>query len=382
MSSSNLLSPIVNASYDTVLLAYLTIRKMLTGDDHIDFQGAFRNMSFKNKDEKYPKLVNMCDEEFYKVFEFTVPLGMSIEDFKKKEDVFAHILNTNVRDISFKKKEYNVLIKVRNSKRPNFTYDETIHKMKGFKIPVGVDLETMDIRYWDLEDPANSHAYLAGGTRCGKSTLLRLIMTCLVQKSAADVQFDLLNEKRVDLVEFKDCKNTVNYTEDVEHANTILLDVIEEMERRYTLFSRNRSIKNIWQYRSQIKKMPIRIVVVEEMASYVEDKEFHASLRKIASRGAGAGIFIICTSQLPNKDVVPNLTKQNINTTFGGKCKDRIRSEIIIEDGNLHKLKGKGHMKVFDSYEHGSEIQVLYIDDDKVDEITQNNLKRSMKKLN
>ena len=62
-------------------------------------------------------------------------------------------------------------------------------------------------------------------------------------------------------------------------------------------------------------------------------------------------------------------THLNINTVIGGKCKDSIRSDIIVEDGELQKLRGKGHMKVFDCDDYGTEIQVLWIDDNKVDEI-------------
>ena len=130
-----------------------------------------------------------------------------------------------------------------------------------------------------------------------------------------------------------------------------------------------KNVKNIWDYRKHIQKMPIRIVVIEELSSYVNDKEFHNKLKNIASRGAAAGVFLLLTAQLPNKDVLPNLTKQNINTVIGGKCKDSIRSDIIVEDGELQKLRGKGHMKIFDSDDYGTEIQALWIDDSKVDEI-------------
>lgn len=373
--SSNILNPIGDA-----LFAYCKWVWSAWGkSEKVDFKSIFRNMNFKNKDEKYPQLIKHTEEEFYRVYEFSVPLGMSIKNFQDKEDVFAQALNVDKKDLIFKKRDYNVVIKARNSKLPNYEYDEDIHKARGFKIPIGVNLETLNLRYWDLADAANSHCYIAGGTRCGKSTLLRLIMCFLVKKSCGDILLDLLNEKRVDLIEFKDCKNVVNYTEDPNEGVSILDDVIEEMERRYVLFSKYKGVKNIWDYRNKVQKMPVRIVVIEEMSSYVNDTEFHARLAKIASRGAGAGVLILCTAQLPNMKVMPSLTKQNINTTIGGKCKDSIRSEIIIEDGDLHKLRGKGHMKIFDSYDYGTEIQVLYIDDDKVDEIAQANLKRSKK---
>lgn len=371
--SSNILDPIGNA-----VKGYCKwFMSAWSSNDKIDFTSLFKNMNFKNKDDVYPKLIKQKEEEYYRTFMFSVPLGMSINDFKKKKDVFAQALNVDEKDIILKRKDYKVIIKARNSNQPNFEFDENIHKALGFKIPLGMNLETLKLRYWDLSDPANAHCYIAGGTRCGKSTLLRLIMCYLVKKSCSDILLDIFNEKRVDLIEFKNCKNVVGYTEDPEDAEEMLNNVIEDMENRYIVFSKYKGVKNIWDYRSKVNKMPLRIVVIEEMSSYVEMKGFHSNLAKIASRGAGAGILILCTAQLPNMNVMPNLTKQNINTTVGGKCKDAIRSEIIIEDGDLHQLRGKGHMKIFDSTDYGTEIQVLWIDDDKVDEIAQSNIKRS-----
>jgi DNA segregation ATPase FtsK/SpoIIIE-like protein len=119
------------------------------------------------------------------------------------------------------------------------------------------------------------------------------------------------------------------------------------------LFTKNK-VKTIWDYRNKIDKMPVRLVVIEEMSTFEGNNKFHEALRLIAQQGAGAGILLLLTTQLPNKDTVPNLTKNNINTVIGGKCKDAIRSDIIVEDGDLHLLRGKGHMKVFDCDDYGS----------------------------
>ena len=149
------------------------------------------------------------------------------------------------------------------------------------------------------------------------------------------------------------------------------------MNRRYILFSKNKGVKNIWDYRNKVTKMPVRLIVIEEMSTFEGNKDFHEALRLLAQQGAGAGILLLLTTQLPNKDTLPNLTKNNINSVIGGKCKDAIRSDIIVDDGNLHLLRGRGHMKVFDSDSYGTEIQSFYISDDVVEEITSNNIKKN-----
>lgn len=370
--SENLFEPIVDSVVETGKLLIKGINKLL-GLNTLDFKKLFEELNICNKSKEYPRLYNIINEDYFKVYQFTIPIGLSIEDFKKHTEAIQQFLQVDNVSIVRNNKliELKILIRV-----PYEEYDPEKHKAKGYKIPLGIDLDKHKIRYWDLSDGANANMYIAGSTRCGKSNLLRLIMTVLTQKSCADIQFSLINPKIVDLVEWKQVKNVKHYTEDSTEATEILLDNIEEMKRRYILFARNKGVKNIWDYRNKVNKMPVRLIVIEEMSTFEGNKEFHEALRLLAQQGAGAGILLLLTTQLPNKDTVPNLTKQCVNSVIGGKCKDSIRSDIIVEDGELHKLRGKGHMKVFDSDSYGTEIQALYVNDTVVEEITNNNISK------
>ena len=375
--SNNIIEPLVDSIINSSKLVFKSINKIL-GLNTIDFKKFFEEVGLCNKSKEYPKLYNISKEEYFIRYEFEVPIGINIDDFKKVDSKLAHLLGVEEKNMRITRNNFHININIL-TKQPTPVYDPEVHKMKNYEIPIGLDLDKMKLRYLDLSDSTNAHCYIAGTTRCGKSTLIRLMLTMCIQKSIADIQLSLINIKKVDLIEFRDCKNTVHYTEEEEDAKTILLQNFEEMQRRYTLFTRNKGIKNIWSYRNLIGKMPIRLIVIEELAGFEGDEDFHRLLRLIAQQGAGAGIFLILATQLPNKDVLPNLTKQNINVVIGGRCKDSIRSEIIIEDGELQKLKGKGHMKVFDADEFGTEVQTLWIDDDMVENIAQQNLKRSLK---
>ena len=56
---------------------------------------------------------------------------------------------------------------------------------------------------------------------------------------------------------------------------------------------------------------------MQNQSEFEGDKDFHQALRLLAQQGAGAGMLLIITTQLPNKDTLPNLTKNNINTVIG-----------------------------------------------------------------
>lgn len=376
----NIFEPLCDSVVECSKMLFKCTKKIL-GLNTYDFRKFFQEVGLCNKSKEYPKFYYYHFDEYFATYTFKCPIGIDTEEFKKHSSKLAHFLGIKECEMKIKRNKFNIDVKIL-IKSPSPVYDQQVHKAKGYKVPIGIDLDTMEIRYWDLSDPSNSHGYAAGSTRCGKSTLIRLISTILIQKSVADIQLSWINVKKVDGKEFENCKNTIHYTEDESEANYILLQNADEMKRRYKLFSKHKGVKNIWDYRNKVTKIPVRLIIIEEIAGFEKDKEFHETLRLIAQQGAGAGIFLLIATQLPNKDVLPNLTKQNINSVFGGRCKDSIRSDIIIENGELtpDNLRGKGHMKVFDAYEFGTEIQVLWIDDDLIEEITQQNQKRSFNK--
>lgn len=356
---SNVIEPLTNTIWDTITLLCKSVLDVFN-IKHIDFTDFFNNINMKNVSGDIPKLRNKWEDENYKIYEFIIPTGMTIDDFNNNKNKFCHLLNKEKEDVSFKKNGYYIQLRIKKEEIVCADFDLEKHKAKGYKIPIGINLEDCSIRYIDFSEPSNAHMYLAGATRCGKSNCLRVIISQLVMKRKCDVVLDLINEKRVDLFEFRNCKNIIHYTENRDEAEDILFDAIQDIDKRYELFT-YRNCTDIWQYR-KFKKMPIRFIVIEELSSYMKNKDFHNMLALIASRGAGAGVFLILTTQLPSKDILPNITKQNINIVIGGKCKDEIRSNMIINYGYLHLLRGAGNMRVFDYEEYGTEIQTFYID--------------------
>ena len=374
MADNNIFEPLAASLNECSKTIFKSIKNILNINT-LDFKKLFEELNLCNKSKEYPRLYKILNEDYFKVYQFTTPIGLSLNDFEKHTEAISHFLG--VDSVSIVRSNQLIEVKIL-TKVPYEEYNPEIHKANGYKIPIGINLNNYTMRYWDLSDGSNSNMYIAGSTRCGKSNLLRLIMTILTQKSCADIQFSLINPKIVDLLEWKQpVKNVVHYTENANEATDILLDNIEEMRRRYILFSKHKGVKNIWDYRSKVSKMPVRLVVIEEMSEFEGDKEFHNALKLLAQQSAGSGILLLLTSQLPNKETLSNQVKNNINSVIGGKCKDAIRSDIIVDDGNLHLLRGEGHMKVFDADEYGTEIQVLKVKDDVVEEVVGNNIKKN-----
>lgn len=372
--SENLFEPIVDCMVETSKLLMKGINKLL-GLNTLDFKQLFKELGICNKSKEYPKLYNIINGSHFKTYQFTVPIGLSINDFEKHTEAIEHFLG--VDNISIVRNNKLIEIKVITD-MPKANYDIQEHKRKDFKVPLGYDLNNNKLVLWDITSNNNCHCYIAGSSGGGKSITLRLILSHLVNsKSKRDIEFSIINTKRVDLKDFEHCKHTRNYMIGTEGVEDFLQNEVEEMERRYILLEKN-DCDDLKEYRAKGNRIPYRLIVVEEISSYKGNKEYQRNIELLASQGRGAGIILLMVTQLPSAEIMPNTIKCNVNTTIGLKTKDSIRSEIIAGEGaNLHKLKGNGHSKLFCGDYEGTEYQGLYIDKETMKDIIKANLKQN-----
>lgn len=369
----NIFEPVVDSVVETGKLLIKYINKLL-GLNTLDFRKLFEELNLCNRSKEYPKLYNIISESYFKVYQFTVPIGLSVEDFKKHTEAISHFMGVDNISIVRNNKliDINILINT-----PKVNYDIQEHKRKDFKIPLGYDLNNNKLVLWDIISNNNCHCYIAGSSGGGKSVTLRLILSHLVNsKSKRDIEFSIINTKRVDLKDFEHCKHTRNYMIGIDGVEDFLADEIDEMERRYRLLEKA-DCDDLSEYRSKGNRLPYRLIVIEEISSYKGNKEYQRYIELLASQGRGAGMLLLMVTQLPSAEIMPNTIKCNINTTIGLKTKDEIRSDIIAPNGNLHKLKGNGHSKLFDGTHDGAEYQGLYIDKETMKTIIKVNLKQN-----
>ena len=267
----NLFSPLVDSLTEVTKITVKAIYKCL-GITCYDFKGLFRNMKFKNADEVYPQLYKRDDNEYFDIFKFSVPMGMSISDFETKSDAFAQFFKVGTNKLRFETEGGLAVVKV--MKDTNISYDYTGDmKRKDFKIPLGRNLDDNKEVLWDIIKSSNTHCYIAGSTGGGKTVMLRLILSHLINsKGPADVQLLLQNTKYVDLKLFKNARNTVVYNEGRDGIIELLENEVKEMNRRYALLNKW-DCDDISEYRSKVGKLPYRFIVIEELSSYKTDNE-------------------------------------------------------------------------------------------------------------
>lgn len=99
---SNVIEPLTNTIWDTITLLCKSVLDVFN-IKHIDFTDFFNNINMKNVSGDIPKLRKKWEDENYKIYEFIIPVGMTIDDFSNNKNKFCHLLNKEKEDVSFKK---------------------------------------------------------------------------------------------------------------------------------------------------------------------------------------------------------------------------------------------------------------------------------------
>ena len=121
------------------------------------------------------------------------------------------------------------------------------------------------------------HLLIAGTTGSGKSVLINNLMTEALEKSPNEVQFILIDPKRVELVDYAMLPHTMRYADEPEEMFDALSYALEVCELRFRIMQ-DRHLK-----KSQAADL---YVVIDELADLVfQNKRVLPVLTRIAQLG-------------------------------------------------------------------------------------------------
>ena len=224
--SENIFETLVDCLVDSCKILFRHSKNTL-GLNTLDFDKLFKEIEICNKSKEFPKLDNTSSSEYIKTYTFKTPIGIKLSAFKEHSEEISCFLNVDESDLRFSRDKNKIYIKV-ILKKPTCVYDAIKHKRNDFKIPIGYSLETTKLVLWDFTASTNAHCYIAGSSGGGKSVMLRVILSHLVNsKSKRDVEFSIINTKRVDLKDFKNAKHTVNYMTGIDGVEDFLENEVD-----------------------------------------------------------------------------------------------------------------------------------------------------------
>lgn len=230
------------------------------------------------------------------------------------------------------------------------------------------------------------HLLVAGATGSGKSVCINgMIASILMRTTPEEVRLVLVDPKKVELSVYNGCPHLLApVVTDPKKASLALLKIVNEMEKRYEIFS-DKSVKNIAGYNEMIdkknqnlanddklKRIPYIVVIVDELADLmlVASKEVEDSIMRITQMARAAGIHLIIATQRPSTDVITGLIKANIPSRISFAVSSSIDSRTILDMMGAEKLLGKGDMLFLPMGESAPlRIQGAFVSDEEIKRI-------------
>ena len=306
-----------------------------------DFEPIFNETKLYNTSKAKPLLVNENNTGKTETYVFSIPTGLTINDFISRKQALAQFLKQDPRNIKIELVNNLATITIYDTSKLNFdcrSYNFD-YKTKEIRIPIGISLKDFSTVYWLPTDPNQHNLLIGGSTGSGKSVCLNVIMEYLTNRD--NIELYLQDTKYVDLVEYEEAKQTKIYNTGTDYSLETVLDLVSIMNDRYK-YLKSLRVKNI----NEAKGMKYIFYIVEELASFSpkEDKEYYKALAELLAKGRACGIICILTTQAPYSEILPGILKNNINCIIGLKSRTKEASKVIIGDYDLLTgLRGKGH---------------------------------------
>lgn len=224
------------------------------------------------------------------------------------------------------------------------------------------------------------HGLIAGATGSGKSVCINSLLVSLLYKATPDqLKLLLIDPKMVELAPYNRIPHLVSpVITDAKAATVALKWAVEEMERRYQLFSHT-GVRNMEKYNEYAshpdhtgEKLPYILIVIDELADLmmVAPNDVEESISRIAQKARACGIHMIVATQRPSVDVITGLIKANIPTRVSFSVSSQIDSRTILDSSGAEKLLGKGDMLFLPSgASKPVRLQGTFVSDEEIDAV-------------
>ncbi|KAF0995608.1 DNA translocase FtsK [Geobacillus sp. TFV-3] len=228
------------------------------------------------------------------------------------------------------------------------------------------------------------HLLIAGATGSGKSVCINgIIVSLLMRTKPHEVKLMMIDPKMVELSVYNGVPHLLTpVVTDAKKAAQALKKVVQEMERRYELFSHT-GTRNIEGYNEHIRHhnetaseqqplLPYIVVIIDELADLmmVASSDVEEAITRLAQMARAAGIHLIIATQRPSVDVITGVIKANIPSRIAFSVSSQIDSRTILDMGGAEKLLGRGDMLFLPmGASKPVRVQGAFVSDQEVEEV-------------
>ena len=215
------------------------------------------------------------------------------------------------------------------------------------------------------------HLLIGGTTGSGKSVALNCFILSLMSiKKPSELKFVLIDPKRIEFSVYNNQSYLLGpVVTDNKQAASVLQYLVDEMERRYTLFEET-MVRNIGEYNDKGEFLPYIVCVIDEFADLIAaDKNVDDHVQRLAQKARAAGIHLILATQRPSVDVVTGVLKANFPTRMAFKVASQFDSRTILDMPGAENLLGRGDALFLPQNGEIKRVHGAYVPDDEIAEI-------------
>lgn len=167
------------------------------------------------------------------------------------------------------------------------------------------------------------HLLIAGATGSGKSVVINGLIYTALYDSPADVQFILIDPKRVELVDYKPLPHTLQYASEPGDMVQALEKAMEITETRYKAMQ----AQHVKKYGGGAV-----YVVIDELADLMTTDRRHVQplLQRLCQIGRAANVHVIAATQCPLATVIPTPIKVNFDSRVALRTRNAQDSRNIL----------------------------------------------------
>jgi DNA segregation ATPase FtsK/SpoIIIE, S-DNA-T family len=296
---------------------------------------------------QYPHIhdVNYDEGKEKLTYTFTIPNGMNPDDIYSKEYAFIQRLGENIV-IKGKHKKFTLTMYFKElPKKIPYNYQELINHVKGMNLPVvcGINLEHEHVIY----DMAKYETLmLSGEIGAGKSSLIRCILTFLIQyKKPSDIEFYLFDLKRSELGIYRHVEHVKGVYVDIDKIKPVMRTLKKERERRGDLLDQE-GVQHIDDLPNKLSRI---VICIDEVSLLRKEKKIMEEIENIAATGRALGMHLIMAQQRPDSKIYESgAMKNNMRVRISGRQSNAINAKVAgVEGAETIKMEQRGRMKMF-----------------------------------
>lgn len=221
---------------------------------------------------------------------------------------------------------------------------------KTFRTPNG--------NYYNLfKDMAKqNHLLVAGATGSGKSVIVNGIITTLLYRFPWEVQFILIDPKRVELSPYKNLPHTIRYASEPK-------DMISALQ--YAMYIVDCRFKEMQKRGERLYSGGDVFVIIDEWADLMTtNKRLAAPLvQRLAQVGRASKVHVILCTQTPIAKIIPTEIKCNFDSRVGLRTRSAQDSVNILGYSGLETFPKYGE-GIYMTSEGDTRYSIPYVSED------------------